>query len=930
MRFPRVVPLELPVWPAAAEAALQISTDSHVLQAAAADLAQELAGLHLEGDAALSFTDPYVDIAGVTSSLVVEVQGHSGRCEVRLTRPYIDVAIARGIPPLALLASVLVLGDRPEAAEAFKPKRVGEARRPSDEFLQENRRFFQYTEALDQATGALEAGRDVVLVGDHGAGKTVIAANIADSVLDKGRVVWLNLADPADGPESIVTTLLQTPRVDDDGKYLIVVNGLDANAPTVDGIFKCVAMLRAEFGMPVRVLATVRRFAATSAEGFQHQLRGLVTVPVAGNDMIRARLAGMKIAAAAADEISRLADNDVYIADTVIALCRDGQVPSRRDLQVHYTAGVSDPVKREALYVLACLGVFGLELTRRSAHHDFQGVMEVLVRDGLVRRSDGAYTIGHHRRAELVMQHALREWDAENLWGAPADIVWQHVQRGGERLIKATLSRLDLITPAADLAPRSVLLLSAWQGLSLLGRHIDAATHHDATWGGNLGAAVFAANALAKLGYDDTWLLIATSVRDAWCYNGDPLPRPVGGPSADYADFEEIKAMMRGEDDSLREAPSGMKADEVSDDLFYRGWALGLLLGMEGTAPAKYRDQALIDKLVASARKAQAQEQFGNFHPRRVPWLTARVVLGLAQAGLRFDNDKVVEDACRWLVQPVKHDGAFQGWWVSGTGSWNSADATTAMCLTALIRAGAPSLLREDVRVAYARLNDRERVWSAPGHEIDLAQVLEAILRGDEHRAGVYDHLTALRQRVVNELKNPALATPKPERSLRLPFIAAQLADLVWIIARRDCVTVFRDILARLNDADEHAGNGRREHEALASSIPASAEVPTVSLTATELHDWRNAAEQVRVKINEQVDKRTTVHRMLPTGETSAVMRRFLDQRTEVQKLTTRLGPATPRAVLRALDEIGKAVCGAAWPILPGLTDDTPGSDGPA
>lgn len=113
--------------------------------------------------------------------------------------------------------------------------------------------------------------------------------------------------------------------------------------------------------------------------------------------------------------------------------------------------------RQEALYRLACLGMLELQMAVREAGH-LREPLQQLRDAGLVFQIDGAYQIGSRRRAQLVMNRARNQWDADRRWSRPERIVWLHLQRGGDRLMKATLSRLDsLISPT-----RSAGTASTW------------------------------------------------------------------------------------------------------------------------------------------------------------------------------------------------------------------------------------------------------------------------------------------------------------------------------------------------------------------------------------------------------------------------------------------------------------------------------------
>ncbi|MEU8184478.1 hypothetical protein AB0B86_27325 [Micromonospora sp. NPDC049047] len=845
---------------------------------------------------------------GVGHELVVRVEAMGRPTEVRLSEDAVratteDTDGTHGVTPLVLLAYAL---QKDPFGPSWRPKRVGHAERPSAAAMEYYAKLDRLTESSTKVELQLEEGRDVVVIGEHGCGKSALVANVADKRSGAGDgVVWLNLADPADGPESIMLALLEQGR-SNTGHYLVVLENLHANPPVLNEMFDCLNRLRSDFGLDVQVLATSWKSAGPRLAGGE-PTRELRQVLAEGKSLISQLLVESGISEANWPTIRRLAQDDVHIALTAIDLYGlRGGVPTEADLEAYYTRQVSTDDQREMLYRLACLGVLELQMATREAGQ-LRTTLEQLRDDGLIFQVDGAYLIGSRRRAQLVMNHALQHWKAADLWKRPEHNVWLHLQRGGERLMKATLGRLDQLVSPDMARTDSLHLLTTWEMLIRHGRSMRRQSAEDPSWGDNLGAAVFAASALVQLNHVESWQEIADKVRARWSYDAPDckLPEPVGGVTADYEDFVKIQESMAEEDAILGAAPhlAGIRADELDTDRMYRNWVLGLLLGFEGAAPAKYQDQQRIDLLIEVARRAQ--EDDGNFYPARVPWVTARVVLGLCQANLRVDHP-VVEDACKWLQLQVSEGGPFDNWWRSGTGTWNRDEATTAMSLSALRRAGVP--MRPGMNTAYAWLLGREREWATQGREIDMAQALEATLLCTEAASDAPHHLKTLVQRITTERRSPTLLRTAPEERLRIPFVAAQLADIVWRIVQLESLKLFADVI----------NPGRPEPSELSEVAVAPQTVESSANGATMsrrlLRAWQRGCEQIEGTIRDKISKRDGPMR---TPAVEKVISEQLAYRAQLTELSSRLDEHADRELLEQIDALGSTVCGVAWPDLP-------------
>jgi transcriptional regulator with XRE-family HTH domain len=771
------------------------ASSAEVFRAAAEELSRLAADLADEFDVALPFAvreavfgDPE------RSRLVMEI----GSQQVEITASAISKATAKGIGPLALLASAVTAGVRAndvgEEGEhrildgRWRPKRIGRAVQPSEEQMRSYRRVARRPQVAQQITEALEQQRDVLIEGPHGSGRTATAAVVAQEFSNRGEgVVWLNLTDPADGPESVVAALLQAEKR---AGYLLVVDGLQANLPILDALFSCITRLRREFGLPIKVLATSWSSAAGALERREHDFRPtrIRTDPAS---TIRQMLDDHEIRGADRARLMQLADNDVHLAAFAIDVFRaHGHPPSDETQQEVFTHGVDRQEERVALYQLACLGVFGLGLPEPEAIGMFGvAVLESLVQRDLIYRTDSAFSVAPRRRAQLIMRYALEHWPEARTGGRPEEIVWTYLQRS-DRLIRATLSQIDLLASPERLRSESLDLLSAWDTSERIGTWLQRQTERDPGWGNNLGASVFAGIALARLNHDKDWLSIATALRDRWRYD-DPHqrdPEPVEGPTSDLGDFSEIAGQMLLEDRAYGDEghPSGMVAADFQPEKAYRNWALGLLLCLEGTAPLRYRDSGRINRLLAMAERSV--ERDGSFYPTRVPWVTARIVIGMCHASSDPWSDPTVARACDWLLSLVQP----RPWWRGGTGTWNGDEATTAMCITALISGGAGERGQEAIDNALAWLVSREPAWMSPDREIDLAQVLETLAISTD--SPVNGHLQVLLDRTIAEL-DATTDPPLPDEHLRVPFLAAQLTEVVWRTVQSEFIRLLRDVL---------------------------------------------------------------------------------------------------------------------------------------
>ncbi|GAA4606672.1 hypothetical protein BJY16_005946 [Actinoplanes octamycinicus] len=782
---------------------------------------------------------------------------------VQLSVTDIDRALERRLSPLALIACVLAnpgaltaRDDFPEIRESLRPDPAWPPPREAGSVI---------TELRD----GLAANPDVVLLGSRGTRKTRIAARTA--VLfeqDGAATLWLDMRDQGAGAETVAWQLLTAT---EHHHLLVVVNQMQARIGPTDRIVKFLWRLRAEFELPILVLGT-------------------------GQPEITGRL-----------------------RDTFKSFA---QVPARAEVPT------DDEQARTALYWFACPRLFEIEPLETVVRRRFPGeVLDRLRLEGrIVRRGSSYYLAAAQDPVRLI--GALRGVPGTP---EPGEYIWEYLKLAGAGEGRAPLERLDLLGfPGSARRPAeregSHYLAPAWDLLFQLGRSLDAHCDTDPTWGDNVGAAVFAAEALAELGHHRQWARVAGYIRDRWSYGRSPeLPEPVQGQSREMTDFVEIQQSMAIEDslidgtflraDRLQLVhPLGrtggvaeMRGEAIDITRFHRTWMLGVLLGFEGSALDRSPER--IEALVGSA--TQACDLDGSFYPRRVAWVTARVVLGLCQVGLNRENSEVVRRACDWLLLPQRDGGPYGEWWKGGTGSWNRDEATTAMCVTALIRAGVDPRTPQ-LREALAWLRSRTAEWTRTDREIDLALVLEAILLGAEDWRSAYGRVLNLLHWANAEFRRVRQDQPDPrfvpEGALRAPFAAAQLATLVR-------VAVGRESAALLDEPPVPEPEVPRQRAAADPVTRLHGAQPGVR-PQPSLQQWRQAAGEIEAALNGLVQSRAAALRQDRRGQADAVrarLRHYRQRLEQCQSLSAQLSHWTPAFVLDGLKQLGDEVLGPGW-----------------
>jgi hypothetical protein len=706
------------------------------------------------------------------------------------------------------------------------------------------------------------------IVGPSSSGKTVLLSAISREELHLGReVFWLDLTDPDVGVLGFVLELASR-RAEGEVGPCVIMDDLQS-APVLAHHF---LDIRRRLDVDGRwILGSW----PDAVELIEHYLAPDQLVRTDPGDVCRRIVAQTVRNSEDGQRLLGLARGDALVAELGRSYYdHHRRVPSGQDLaEGAYGATVGSAkllhYDLQVLRSVACLGMFEIDADVRLFTAKEQTVIDRLVQARTLRRNGDFVIFGHRTVARLVVRYLDRESNSGATRTA-VQVAVEYLRRAGANQIKQTLDRLDLfsVTGSNDQFG-AAFLAQCWTSLRVLVRHLVHQVGKDATWGDNTASAVFAANAFAELGMRDEWSAVSSYVRERWVLPVDAdLPVPNASYTAELDDFREIQQRMIQEDslddDALGQAVRRIGGKDVDIDRFHRTWVLGLLLGFEGRALNS--DDMRLAALRRMAANSLSPE--GAFYPSRVPWVTARVLIGLALAGDTAETSDVAGAASSWLRTRPPIGPCRFGVWRSGTGSWNTDLQVTALVLLALGRAGVdPGDGAVRGGLNYLRAGRTE--WYRPGKEIDAAQAVEAALVLGGHWRDYEPELRALLNWAQDSRSwehTRAMASVTKDESSKVPAVVGALISVIWETVRAELPLLLQGVVGdssvvggasreawlvllerRLDKIDDAIVQNVRDRELLVSRGRASAE------TLAALEEWRgwadaNAENKIRLR----------------------------------------------------------------------------------
>lgn len=261
-------------------------------------------------------------------------------------------------------------------------------------------------------------------------------------------------------------------------------------------------------------------------------------------------------------------------------------------------------------------------------------------------------------------------------------------------------------------------------------------------------------------------------------------------------DFVKIKERMINED-----GDDGSTEYELGEDInlveIHKNWLYGLLIGLKGVLEDSGY-QELIKKVESEI--IQAQEDDGYWYPKRVPWVTARILIGLAEAGYSI-KDECIYKGVNFLLHEIKDRH-----WDAHTGGWNNVFETSSLCLEALIKCGLDyeKDLPKDV-TEY--LLENSQVWMSENCEIDGATTACALLKilGIQEQLLFYINELAKRN-IHNIVEMNGQLDFNSVQSCKTTQIAYYVIELCWYILEKDISSLLDDFIARSEQEMEVKG----------------------------------------------------------------------------------------------------------------------------
>jgi hypothetical protein len=607
---------------------------------------------------------------------------------------------------------------------------------------------------LDALVASLRENNDCLLVGPSSSGKSTLAFQAGRRLQRTGYRVFYNDigAMPAAGAYHILTSLLNVAK--SGGDTLLILDDLQGS-PVLSKFTLDLIRLVKTSGMSAPPLILALSWPSYALEAAQLLSGARVTQITSGlvSDSLIARVPGLDTPEAH-ENLAVLAADDLVVLRLILdELGGSDQGSKKRLLPTLSRSALAERVwvqrikgykgdmaaAKRAVFVATVLGRYEFELPEGFLVYESSVTAQQinsLCAIHLLRRNGEKIVGGHRSLCTLMADWLARDADVMEQFAARhptmqvADLVLSYIRSldGSEiwPVLRTLYSQVGFRGHSAT-TQRAQVLTEFWKALDALVERIEHQTSFDPTWGNTLSSALFAIEALGGVGKRDRARKSIEFMRAHWRVEGGMFY--VLGGTSERLDFDLIRERLEEEDAELGlgSVPGHQSAADLDIDRFHQTWVAGLVLCSE--AAYGERSRAELDELARAVERLQSAD--GYFYPRRIPWVTGRVLIGLARCGRTIYNSPAVQQACQWLLTPSNEGGLFhedekgEGWWPSGSGKWNTPLETTTLCATSLVLAGmTPDNDRLAKAITYLKAHKAD--WVPKPHLMDGAMAIEA------------------------------------------------------------------------------------------------------------------------------------------------------------------------------------------------------------
>lgn len=388
-----------------------------------------------------------------------------------------------------------------------------------------------------------------------------------------------------------------------------------------------------------------------------------------------------------------------------------------------------------------------------------------------IKTINGKYYVGHKEICRFIANYIMSNTEKLGLSVLPSrdKIIYEYIQ--GLESTNQWKAIKQLIGEQEEVVLQNVSPI--WRGLHCFEQEIALQTYKDPTWGNTPSSMYFVLKVASLLGVISEY----KEVLKNFCSKFEVRDSSIEVKFDEIAttnDFEQIKKRMINEDAQII-VDSFERGSDFESQRAHKNWLLGLVVGLKEEL-FEFGYEELYSAAVSELFREQ--DAAGYWYPKRVPWISARVLIGLTQAGYSI-IDEHVQKGVDYLLSILDYND----YWDAHTGGWNNPFETSSLCLEAIFNAKTcieyETKTKIDKVINY--LLESKDEWMSKDKIVDGTATACCLLKYYDYSQDLVDFIQRLcEDRVYNLVSKNAELNLEEKQSCETTQIAWYVMDFCW------------------------------------------------------------------------------------------------------------------------------------------------------
>jgi hypothetical protein len=435
--------------------------------------------------------------------------------------------------------------------------------------------------------------------------------------------------------------------------------------------------------------------------------------------------------------------------------------------------------KIRQIYKLCVLGAYEYEPSIA-----FIGSPELTDKDmRMIKKNGSFYNIGHRQICAFIVSYLeKKEYELPTKDSIIREYILASDNERKWKLLKQLIgenSEIDLLA-----------ISPIWGALHEFEKEISRQSKKDPSWQNTPSSMYFVLSVASLLGVIDDY----KDVLSAFCSNFIVSNKQLNLKYEQLKttnDFALIREHMISEDSHMTAEIDYESGEQFDCSIAHKNWVLGLIVGLKQELE-HFGQSDIFEAAVNDLRLLQQSD--GYWYPKRVPWITARILIGLRHAGFSY-SDSMIKMGVDHLLESL---GNCQHW-QAHTGGWNTVYETSSLCLEAIIGSGYPNYHSDQrIKNVVSYLDNERQKWMEKDKEIDGSITACVLLKFLGIKKYLLDYITKIcEQRIFEIIQETEKLDYSKRQSCDTTQIAYFVIELCWYILEQDLPYLLREYISR-------------------------------------------------------------------------------------------------------------------------------------